>query len=102
MGAFAVVIVVIAAVPLRWSGQLATPAGAKTETAVFHCPALLGSGNPRGPESTAYPVVGTPCSGRDAERAMAVVDIALGAAGAVLMVAYDRRKREEPLAGVDS
>jgi len=82
--------VIFALVPTTWHGSLNTPTTQATETVAFKCGPLWGASYVRGPSTTAFPVVGTPCGTRDADQVMVAVDILIAIVGIGLVVRLGR------------
>jgi hypothetical protein len=87
---YVAVIVVLAVRPWTWSGSLATPTGAPTQTVSYRCGAPWGTDYVHGPLRTPYPTVGTPCGQRQAYRVTTVINVGLGLAGLVLVLTLGR------------
>ena len=90
---FVVIVGVHAVIPWEWSGQTSAPV---PETVSFQCGALLGADYVHGPTTTAYPVVGTPCSGRRFRQTTTGLDLLLGTLGIVAVAAAGPLSRRSP------
>lgn len=92
IAAFALLIVILSALPHTWHSQLTTAQGA-TENVVYHCGATWGSGYVHGPAHLDGVVTGTPCGDRGDLRVAGVTDVAV-ALTAALVVGFWRRPAE--------
>lgn len=78
ISAFIAAVAVFSLISYTWSAQLATPASVGAKSVTFRCGPLWESATVHGPPSTAYPVIGKPCSGRRQDQIMTGFDVAIG------------------------
>lgn len=79
--AFGVASVVLALVPLSWTGSLQAPVGAPVQTARFTCSGAWTPARVTGPSRLPYPLQGSPCGSRTTLQIVSAVDVLLAAGG---------------------
>jgi len=95
---WALAVVVWAARPWSDTHPLLAPPDAKVQQATYECGPTWGNASVRGPNTTPYPVIGTPCGHREERRRVAAVDLGAAALGIGLAVGWRRSPFERRLA----
>ncbi|HLH99521.1 MAG TPA: hypothetical protein VKV06_01965 [Acidimicrobiales bacterium] len=85
--AFGVASVVLAFVPLSWTGSLAAPVGAPVQTAKFTCSGPWTPARVTGPTKLPYPLQGRPCGSRRTLQVIIAVDVLVAAGGVWWLIA---------------